>query len=257
MSCSLRTSSSGEGRSATWVRRITAISAAIIAFGAMVISSRTLSNICHIRVRTRIGSASAIRRPRSRSSRPTVGSSAAPGVILMTLTQWATSARSRSTAIGSAPSAYWAESSASAPPASPRRIRSKRSRTRPRSARPSMARTWSAEVSPAPWEMAWSRRLSASRADPSAARTMSASASSLISAPSAVAILRRSASMSSGSIRRRSKRWQRESTVTGTLRISVVARMNLVCPRGSSSVFRSALNALVESMCTSSMMKIL
>jgi hypothetical protein len=43
----------------------------------------------------------------------------------------------------------------------------------------------------------------------------------------------------------------------GTLRISVVAKTNFTCGGGSSSVFRSALNALVESMWTSSMMKTL
>ena len=36
------------------------------------------------------------------------------------------------------------------------------------------------------------------------------------------------------------------STVTGTLRISVVAKMNFTCGGGSSSVFRSALNAPVR-----------
>lgn len=56
--------------------------------------------------------------------------------------------------------------------------------------------------------------------------------------------------------RRRSKRWQRESTVIGTLRISVVANTNFTCGGGSSKVFSSALNALRESMCTSSIMKI-
>ena len=56
------------------------------------------------------------------------------------------------------------------------------------------------------------------------------------------------------STRRRSKRWQRDSTVTGTLRISVVAKTNLACSGGSSSVFRKALKAAVDSMWTSSMM---
>ena len=116
-----------------------------------------------------------------------------------------------------------------------------------------MARTCSAPVSPAPWLIAWSSSEVASRAEPSAARVISASASSVISALSAVAILRRSAIITSGSIRRRSNRWQRDRTVTGTLRISVVAKMNLTCSGGSSSVLRSALNAPVESMCTSSM----
>ena len=42
--------------------------------------------------------------------------------------------------------------------------------------------------------------------------------------------------------------------MTGTLRISVVANTNLACSGGSSSVFRKALNAAVDSMWTSSMM---
>ncbi|EXI77136.1 MAG: hypothetical protein AW12_03141 [Candidatus Accumulibacter sp. BA-94] len=46
---------------------------------------------------------------------------------------------------------------------------------------------------------------------------------------------------------------QRDSTVTGIFCGSVVARMNLTCSGGSSSVFNMALNAEVESMCTSSM----
>ena len=45
--------------------------------------------------------------------------------------------------------------------------------------------------------------------------------------------------------------------VSGNLRSSVVARTKITCSGGSSSVLRRALNALVESMWTSSMMKIL
>jgi hypothetical protein len=44
-----------------------------------------------------------------------------------------------------------------------------------------------------------------------------------------------------GSTRRRSKRWQRDSNVTGTLRISVVANTNLAWRRFERS--SSALNA--------------
>ena len=225
-----------------------AISAAIIAFGATDTSSSALRSICHIRLSARMGMRAAMSRPRSRSSGPMVGSSAASGVIFTTLIQWVISARSRSTAKGSAPSAYWLCISASASAADPRRIMSNRSSTRPRSASPSMARTCGAVVSPAPWLIAWSSRLVPSRADPSAARVMSASASSVICAPSAPAIRRSRAIITSGSIRRRSKRWQRDRTVTGTLRISVVAKMNFTCGGGSSSVFSSALNALVDSM---------
>ena len=65
-------------------------------------------------------------------------------------------------------------------------------------------------------------------------------------------VMRRSASPTG--TRRSEKRWQRDSTVTGTLWISVVAKMNLTSGGGSSSVFNSALKAFFESMCTSSMM---
>ena len=223
----LRTNSSGVGRSATWVMRMIAISAAIIAFGAALTSSKDFSSICQSRVKTRIGRVSAINCPRDRSSADTVGSSAASGVILTTLTQCVISAKSRSTASGSAPSAYCAPNSVRAPAALPRKIISSRSNTRPRSAKPSMARTCSAVVSPAPWLMAWSNSEVASRAEPSAARVINAKASAATCAPSVLAIFSNRAIITSGSIRRRSNRWQRDSTVTGTLRISVVAKMNL------------------------------
>ena len=48
------------------------------------------------------------------------------------------------------------------------------------------------------------------------------------------------------STRRSEKRWQRDRTVTGTFRTSVVAKMNFTCGGGSSSVFRKALNAALE-----------
>ncbi len=46
--------------------------------------------------------------------------------------------------------------------------------------------------------------------------------------------------------RRSEKRWQRDSTVIGTLLISVVAKMNLTSGGGSSSVFNSALKAVLR-----------
>ena len=55
-------------------------------------------------------------------------------------------------------------------------------------------------------------------------------------------------------MRRRSNRWQRDSTVTGSFSASVVANRNFTCGGGSSSVLSSALKALRESMWTSSMM---
>ena len=47
---------------------------------------------------------------------------------------------------------------------------------------------------------------------------------------------------------------ERDNTVTGRRCGSVVARMNLTCSGGSSSVLSIELNACRESMCTSSMM---
>ena len=44
-------------------------------------------------------------------------------------------------------------------------------------------------------------------------------------------------------IRRKSKRWQRETIVAGTLWASVVARTNIACGGGSSSVLRNASQA--------------
>ena len=60
--------------------------------------------------------------------------------------------------------------------------------------------------------------------------------------------------MSSGPMRVKSYRWQRERMVAGTFWISVVARMKMTWAGGSSSVFSNALKAAVDSMCTSSMM---
>src|SRR4051794_19213417 len=51
--------------------------------------------------------------------------------------------------------------------------------------------------------------------------------------------------------------WHRDKIVAGTLWRSVVAIMNTTCGGGSSSILSSALNADVDSMWTSSMMKIL
>ena len=76
--------------------------------------------------------------------------------------------------------------------------------------------------------------------------------------PLAVRHLRAGAPRSSrAGIRRKSYCWQRERMVSGILWYSVVAKMNFTRGGGSSSVFRSALNAPVESMWTSSMIQIL
>ncbi len=125
---------------------------------------------------------------------------------------------------------------------------------RVRSARPSIRRTFSAVTVPAPWAMAWSSMERLSRTDPSPARAMRPSASASTVTPSRAQMPERWFTSTSASTRRRSKRWQRESTVTGTLRISVVANMNFTWAGGSSSVFRKAFHAFSESMWTSSTM---
>jgi hypothetical protein len=83
---------------------------------------------------------------------------------------------------------------------------------------------------------------------------MEATASSDILIFSAFAILRSRSAISSGEIGFRSKRWHRDRIVGRTFCTSVVANTNLTCAGGSSRVFRSALKADADSMCTSSMM---
>ena len=70
----------------------------------------------------------------------------------------------------------------------------------------------------------------------------------------AVAMRRSRPTMSSMPMRRKSKRWQRDWIVSGTLCGCVVASTKTTWLGGSSSVLSSALNAAVESMWTSSMM---
>ena len=58
--------------------------------------------------------------------------------------------------------------------------------------------------------------------------------------------------MSESEMRWNSRRWQRDSTVSGIFWGSVVHRMNTTWLGGSSSVLSSALKAEVENMWTSS-----
>ena len=84
----------------------------------------------------------------------------------------------------------------------------------------------------------------ASRKLPPAARAMTVSDASATSMPSCRAMLgqaRSTTSVSEG--RRKSKRWQRDRMVAGTLCGSVVARTKTACAGGSSRVFSSALKA--------------
>ena len=71
--------------------------------------------------------------------------------------------------------------------------------------------------------------------------------------PSLEATYARCATVSSTPIRLKSYIWQRERMVGSILCFSVVARMNMAWRGGSSSVFRKALKAEADSICTSSM----
>ena len=87
-----------------------------------------------------------------------------------------------------------------------------------------------------------------------AERATAATASGGISIDSACAARRTTDAICSTVGRWKSKRWQRSTTVAGTFCASVVASTNTVFGGGSSSVFRNAFQAAVESMCASSRM---
>ena len=87
-----------------------------------------------------------------------------------------------------------------------------------------------------------------------AERAIAAVASGGIRIDSASATRRRTVVICSTVGRWKSKRWQRSTTVGGTFPASVVASTNTVFGGGSSSVFRNAFQAAVESMWASSRM---
>ena len=221
---------------------------------AVCTSAMPLSNICHVRDRMRTGKVEAISLPRTRSVSVTAISSAALSTNFKRVSQWHNSARSVSTTAGSAPVLYCSRNSVRACAILPFIRWSNRSKTRARSARPNMSRMSPSFTVPAPWAMAWSNNERASRAEPSAARAIMASACCSALTPSLSHTELSRPTSSSEDRRRKSKRWHRDNTVTGTLRISVVAKMNLTCSGGSSKVFSRPLKAALESMCTSSMM---
>ena len=99
-----------------------------------------------------------------------------------------------------------------------------------------------------------SSRLIASRIPPCASLASISAASCSRSIPSHFAIYSSRAVSTGTGIRLKSNRWQRETMVAGNFCSSVVASMNITCAGGSSSVLRSALKALCDSMCTSSIM---
>ena len=140
---------------------------------------------------------------------------------------------------------------------SPVRTASARPSRAERETSPKTPRALSSVMSPPENETSWSSEESASRIPPSAPRAIARSASSVAEMPSFPQMYFRREKMSFVWMRRRSKRWQRETMVASTLSPSVVANTKRTCGGGSSRVFSSAFHAALESMWHSSMMKIL
>ena len=132
-----------------------------------------------------------------------------------------------------------------------------RRKTYERSTLPSIRRTVGSSSLPLPKAMAWSVSDKASRMEPRAARASRRSACGSAGTFSCASTCTRWSSTVSGAIGRRLNCRQRLSTVTGTFCGSVVASTNFKYSGGSSSVFNIALNAVLVSMCTSSIMKTL
>ena len=105
--------------------------------------------------------------------------------------------------------------------------------------------------------MARSSSVSASRMAPPAFLAMIFAAPGVKSMFSAPAKSNRWLLISSTVIGRKRNVWQRLTMVAGTLCFSVVAKINTTWAGGSSIVFKSALNELAESICTSSKIKTL
>ncbi|RIH74234.1 hypothetical protein Mcate_02788 [Meiothermus taiwanensis] len=97
-----------------------------------------------------------------------------------------------------------------------------------------------------------SRRLSASRMAPSASRATSCRAWGSASRPSQARMRRSFSTISASESRRKRKCWVRERMVGGMRSGSVVAKMKITWGGGSSSVFKSALKALLDIMWASS-----
>ncbi len=175
--------SSGDGISATKARRISTISAAALRSGAASTSCTPLTNICHARIKTGTGSVSASSVPRTRSASGKSAESRRLGTARKREIVCTRSSMSVSIRPGSAPRAWAASAKASALSGLPVMTASSRSNTTCRSASPSMSLTSSAPISGAepsaavPWAMAWSSKDNPSRTEPSAARAISAKAS--------------------------------------------------------------------------------
>ncbi len=203
--------------SAAWISRRSAISAASRGSGAISTSCRPLRSICHRRWIVPQPSccaiASALSRSSARLQRAGVRARLGARRRVQALHQPAQELRRIDSEV-----VRLVELGESARPHRRKAPAASNRRMRPRSASPSMSRTCSAVTAPAPWAIAWSRIERPSRAEPSAARGDHARARPVRPRPPrhSTTSAKCAASFSAG-IRLRSKRWQRDSTVTGTL----------------------------------------
>ena len=140
-------------------------------------------------------------------------------------------------------------------PASPLDSERTSVRVNARSATPSTSATCCSVIVASPtYEISWSHSDSASRTLPPLSRTSRLTAFGSIASASAPKIRVRCWPRRDAGTSLKSYRWQRDRIVVGIFSGSVVARMNFTWLGGSSSVLSNALNELLESMCTSSIM---
>ena len=153
----------------------------------------------------------------------------------------------------STPSSRAAESSVSPVPRSFVTIARASSVVRLSTTRPRPRCTASISSVTPSYATSWSRRFTASRNEPVACRATASSPPGATVMPSPAATTARRSTTACRLMRRKSKRWQRETMVAGMRCASVVASTKMMCGGGSSSVLSSALKAASVSMCTSSM----
>ena len=140
---------------------------------------------------------------------------------------------------------------------SPATTKSRKSTINPISEVGNIKDTCSLVIFSPPKDSTWPNKPSASRMQPSDLAAIILKTSSSIFAFSAWAIFFNLLIVSAAPTFLKSNRWQREIIVSGTLWISVVQRIKIIRAGGSSKVLSRALNAEIESICTSSMINIL
>ena len=212
--------------------RISSISAACSGLGAILASDNPFRSICQARVMS-AGEAFAMPRPRTRSASGTCGPSLAPGASFNRVSQCVRSSRSSSRVNGSAPERYCSSRSASAVGASHHCVENIEAKRAVNQAQHFADRILLDGAHTMCDRLV--KRDSASHAAVGGSRQQLQRCGAIVTC-SRSATRARCCISSAASTRRRSKRWQRDKTVTGTLRISVVAKMNLACSGGSSSV---------------------